>query len=80
MTRNLIGSTTLPVRQASLKDLRVLVVDDEPDALELVATVLTRCGAEVVSVGSTVEALEEIQRQRFDVLVSDIGMPVDGRL
>ena len=36
-------------------------------------------GAEVVSVGSAVEALEEMERQRFDALVCDIGMPeMDG--
>jgi CheY-like chemotaxis protein len=36
-------------------------------------------GAEVVCVGSALEALEEMDRQRFDVLVSDIGMPkMDG--
>ena len=76
MTRALIGSKTLTDWQPSLTDLRVLVVDDEPDARELVAAVLTGRGAEVVSVGSAGEALEEMERQRFDVLVSDIGMPV----
>jgi CheY-like chemotaxis protein len=79
MTRNIIGSNTLTDRQPSLNNLRVLVVDDEPDARELVAAVLTGRGAEVVSVGSAREALAEIERQRFDVLVSDIGMPeMDG--
>jgi len=79
MTRPLIESHTLTDRQPSLADLRVLVVDDEPDARELVAAVLTGRGAEVVSVGSAGEALEEMERQRFDVLVSDIGMPqMDG--
>jgi len=63
----------------SLDNLRVLVVDDEPDARQLVAAVLTGRGAEVISVGSGVEALEEIYRGQFDVLVSDIGMPqMDG--
>jgi CheY-like chemotaxis protein len=61
--------------QHPLSGLRVLVVDDEQDARELVATVLTTCGAEVVSVGCVTEALEQMERQRFDLLVSDIGMP-----
>jgi CheY-like chemotaxis protein len=57
----------------------VLVVDDEPDARELVAAVLTGSGAEVVSVGSAGEALARMAGQQFDVLVSDIGMPeMDG--
>jgi len=63
----------------SLDGLRVLVVDDEPDARELVAAALMLRGAEVVSFGSAIEALEEMERQLFDVLVSDIGMPeMDG--
>jgi PAS domain S-box-containing protein len=63
----------------SLEGLRVLVVDDERDSRELVAAVLMLRGAEVVSFGSAIEALEEMERQPFDVLVSDIGMPeMDG--
>ena len=64
-----------PTAQHSLSGLRVLVVDDERDTGELVAAVLTTCGAEVVSVGSATEALEQMERQRFDLLISDIGMP-----
>ncbi len=79
MTPTLIGRKTLTFWQPSLNDLRVLIVEDEPDARELVAAVLTARGAEVVSVGSAGEALEEMERQQFDVLVSDIGMPsMDG--
>jgi CheY-like chemotaxis protein len=79
MTHTLVGSKSLTDRQLSLEDLRILVVDDEPDARELVAMVLARRGAEVVSVGSAIEALAEMERQRFGVLVSDIGMPsMDG--
>ena len=78
MTR-MIGSNNLTNEQQSLIDLRVLVVDDEPDARDLIAAVLTGRGAEVVSVRSAGEALGEMERQRFDVLISDIGMPeMDG--
>ena len=45
------------------------------DTRELVTAVLTTCGAEVVSVGSATEALDQMERQRFDLLISDIGMP-----
>ncbi|MDX6497088.1 MAG: hypothetical protein QOG23_348 [Blastocatellia bacterium] len=77
--RPLIVATTRTDREPSLNDLRVLVVDDEPDARELVAAVLTLSGAEVVSVGSADEALAKMAQQQFDVLVSDIGMPkMDG--
>jgi PAS domain S-box-containing protein len=62
-----------------LKDLRVLVVDDEADARELLMTVLKQCQAEVKTVSSAAEALEEIEKFNPHILVSDIGMPgVDG--
>ena len=61
--------------QHSLSGVRVLVVDDERDTRELVAALLTTCGAEMVSVGSAAEALDQMERQRFDLLISDIGMP-----
>jgi CheY-like chemotaxis protein len=64
-----------PTAQHSLSGLRILVVDDERDTRELVAAVLTTCGAEVVSVGSATKALDQMERQRFDLLISDIGMP-----
>ena len=63
----------------SLKDIRVLVVDDEPDARDLITAVLAGRGAEVVAVDSAADALGELARQRFNVLVSDVGMPkMDG--
>jgi len=65
--------------QLSLRDLRVLVVDDEPDAREVIAAVLTRRGARVVAVESGVDALAELEGPRFHAMVSDIGMPdMDG--
>ena len=63
-------------RKPSLNGLRVLVVDDEPDSRELIAAVLLGCGAKVVAVDSAEAALEEMEQQKFDVLVSDIGMPL----
>jgi PAS domain S-box-containing protein len=76
VTLPLTGSNPLTNRQPSLNDLRVLVVEDALDARELVAAMLEGCGAEVVAVASAGEALEEMERQRFDVLISDIGMPL----
>jgi len=78
-TQPTIEGSISTVPQPSLNGLRVLVVDDEPDSRELVAVALMVHGAEVVSFGSAVEALEEMKRRTFDVLVSDIGMPeMDG--
>ena len=59
----------------SLAGLMVLVVDDELEAREPVRRLLEEHGAEVISVRSADEALDAIQRQRPDLLVSDIGMP-----
>ncbi|WP_205665069.1 ATP-binding protein [Caldimonas tepidiphila] len=59
----------------SLQGLRVLVVDDEPDARELLRVLLENCGAEVCVADSAAEALERLCRGRFELLLSDIGMP-----
>jgi signal transduction histidine kinase/ActR/RegA family two-component response regulator len=57
----------------------VLVVDDEADAREVAQEALTSMGANVQLAASGPEALAAVQRQRFDFLVSDIGMPgMDG--
>ena len=59
----------------SLAGVKVLVVDDEPDARELVGELLESCGAIAVCAGSANEALALFRTFRPDVLVSDIGMP-----
>jgi PAS domain S-box-containing protein len=64
-----------PADGAALAGARVLVVDDEPDARELIGEVLRRCRAEVVTAGSAAEAVRFAERERFDVVVSDIAMP-----
>jgi len=58
----------------SLAGVRVLVVEDEPDARALLRRLLEGAGAVVVAAGSVAEALAEFDRGRPDVVVSDIGM------
>jgi CheY-like chemotaxis protein len=58
-----------------LRGLRVLAVDDEADSREVVAAVLASCGALVVTAASVPEAMTVFERERPDVVLSDIGMP-----
>ena len=58
-----------------LKGIRVLVVDDEPDARETLQQILEHCNGEVRTVGSAAEAMKLLESWRPDVLLSDIGMP-----
>jgi PAS domain S-box-containing protein len=67
-------STGKPI---SLAPMHVLVVDDEPDATRLIATVLEGAGASVVTALSAAEAFEQLSDQTFDVLISDIAMPTE---
>ena len=55
--------------------LKVVVVDDEPDARGLLRRLLEDCHAKVFVAASAAEAVDLIQKHRPDVLVSDIGMP-----
>lgn len=66
-----------PATFASLDGVRVLVVDDEPDANAAVQAVLSQCGADVRVAASAQQAIEIFSRWRPHVLVSDIGMPVE---
>jgi PAS domain S-box-containing protein len=61
--------------QLTLKGQKVLVIEDEPDARELIKEALTQCQADVVTAASAMEGLEVVKNQRLDVLISDIGMP-----
>lgn len=67
----LASPTSLPI----LNGVKVLVVDDEVDSREFIATVLQECQAEVTAVSSAQEALEMLTLWTPDVLISDIGMP-----
>src|SRR6185503_8991601 len=57
---------------------RVLVVDDARNVREVVSAILTQDGATVTAVDSAEEALAAVQRERPDVLLSDLAMPGKG--
>jgi CheY-like chemotaxis protein len=58
-----------------LNGVRVLVVDDTRSILDVVTDMLKHNGAEVTAVGTAEEALDVLQRERPDVLLSDLSMP-----
>jgi len=60
----------------TLDRVRVMVVDDEPETRELLKVMLAAHGAEVDTYSSGAEALAQVGSARPDVIVSDIGMPV----
>ena len=60
---------------ATLEGLRILLVDDEDDAREAMAVLLRQAGAEVIAVPSAPLALAALEREKLDVLLSDIAMP-----
>jgi signal transduction histidine kinase len=69
-----------PAGEISVGDLRgvhVLAVDDERDALALVSEVLSTAGARVSTMQSVHEALASLERDVPDVLVADLGMPIE---
>ena len=59
----------------SLDGLRILMVDDNIDTLELVAVILSQYGTEVITAASVAEALEALAQFVPDILISDIAMP-----
>jgi CheY-like chemotaxis protein len=63
-----------------LYGLKILVVDDDKDTLELLEWVLKRAGAEVTAVSSAKAAMEALERDRPTILVSDIAMPEEDGL
>jgi CheY-like chemotaxis protein len=60
-----------------LAGTRVLIVDDDPDAREVVAAILRHYGASVIVATSVSTALVALRREQVDVLVADLGMPVE---
>jgi PAS domain S-box-containing protein len=66
---------TLNCDDLSLAGVKVLVVDDEPDAQAMIKRMLVQCRAEVATAGTADEGLQLLRHYQPDVLVSDIGMP-----
>jgi CheY-like chemotaxis protein len=73
--RRTVDHPAAPELPDLLRGVRVLVVDDEPDARDLLTLVLQRHGADTSTAASANEAREMLHRMQPDVLVSDIGMP-----
>jgi PAS domain S-box-containing protein len=72
-------SSTPADQTARLQQLRVLVVEDDPDARALIMRILSDAGAQPVEAASAEQAAEMVRAETPDVLVSDIGMPhLDG--
>jgi PAS domain S-box-containing protein len=66
-----------PENVERLDGLKILVLDDEKDTRELLHAGLSQCGAQVVLADSAGDAFEAISTELPDVLISDIGMPVE---
>jgi CheY-like chemotaxis protein len=73
------GTSVRPVQPGDLQKVHVLAVDDERDALALLAEVLESAGARVSTAHSAQDALAILDEQVPDVVVADLGMPhMDG--
>jgi light-regulated signal transduction histidine kinase (bacteriophytochrome)/ActR/RegA family two-component response regulator len=76
--REVFAATPPPpsaARSDGIDGVRVLVVEDDVDALELLSRMLERQGANVSSASSAEQALAALETHTFDVLLSDIGLP-----
>ncbi|MFC0134413.1 hybrid sensor histidine kinase/response regulator [Massilia eurypsychrophila] len=70
---------TPDIELRDLSGMKVLVVDDEPDARDLIKRILSDCNASVTTAASARAALDAFRADPPDVLVSDLGMPgMDG--
>jgi signal transduction histidine kinase/DNA-binding response OmpR family regulator len=72
---NIIESQDIIDSEIALKDLKILVVDDEQDTREFVGQMLGSYGAEIKIADCVPVALDIINSWKPDLLVSDIGMP-----
>ncbi len=75
-----VGDVLVPVPALALGGLNVLLVEDEPDTRELLATALEHHGADVVAADSSAAALRSLKSVWPHVLISDIAMPEEDGL
>jgi signal transduction histidine kinase/CheY-like chemotaxis protein len=75
LDRSVAARPADPFDPSLLRNVRVLVVDDEEDARILLQTTLQQYGADVSTAASVNEALAAIDQHQPDVVLSDIGMP-----
>ena len=64
-----------PLDVPEQKRLRVLLVEDHSDTRKVLALLLKNLGFDVTPAGSVKDALAAVERQPFDLLLSDIGLP-----
>ena len=62
-------------RNGGLDGLRVLVIEDDDDTREVLTLGLTLYGAEAIAVSTAADGMAALERERPDVLLSDIGLP-----
>lgn len=62
-------------KKESARKLRALIIDDAPDVADMLSFMLRSSGYEVVVLFSGPAALAVAREERFDVVISDIGMP-----
>jgi PAS domain S-box-containing protein len=69
------SASLVDIGLTDLSGLKILFVDDEPDARNLVKRLLAECGALVTTAESAQQALDFAKQSKPDVVISDIGMP-----
>lgn len=74
-----VAGSAVNMELPRLDGIRILIVDDEPDGRNLLTRILGDQGARCSDAGGVREALGKLGHERFDILLSDIGMPdLDG--
>ena len=74
-----VPASSPPQPATAIRGMKILLVEDDQDGREMVEQLLRDHGGEVRAVESAENALTVLRRERFDLLISDIGMPrVDG--
>ena len=74
-TREPVDLRLLEDTRARIAGVKILAVDDEPDALSMIRRLLEDCRASVLTASSAEDALPLVESERPDVVISDIGMP-----